>query len=413
VPRPLSVLIKPASSRCNLSCTYCFYLEKQSLYPWQAHPAMTLETFGTFLHQYARLSAPFLSFAWQGGEPTLMGLPWFQEVVQAQLRAAGAQAVLAPNAPWRLSNALQTNGTLLDEAWAEFFHDYRFLIGLSLDGPAEWHDRYRLDRQGRGQHEKVLQALELLRRFRVEFNVLCVVSAANVHRPRELLRYYRKLGVEHLQFIPCVEPAGGHDSSAACPGAFSAYSITPEEYGRFLNELFDAWMEIGFRKVRIRYFDNLLQVLITGQPQLCQLAPSCGYIVLEHNGDCYPCDFFVERQWKLGNIHETTLEEMLNGERFQRFAALKPSLHPACQACRWKALCYGECPRYRIINTGAAEGQLPYFCEAYRQFFAYSHRRLERTAATVARELAASRMLSPGAGGAPGTGRPRADRGFS
>ncbi|MBI3969839.1 MAG: anaerobic sulfatase maturase [Chloroflexi bacterium] len=388
--RPLTVLIKPASSRCNLNCTYCFYLEKQSLYPWRTNPAMTLDTFRTFMDQYARVSSPYLTFAWQGGEPTMMGLRWFQEVVQAQIRAARAHAVLERGRTWELANALQTNGTLLDEEWARFFREYNFLIGLSLDGPPEWHDHYRVDRKGEGQHARVMRALELLRRFGAEFNVLCVVSAANVHRPRELLRYYTKLGIEHLQFIPCVEPQGGHHSGAVGSSdaiEFADYSITAEQYGDFLNGLFDAWMDVGFRKVRIRYFDSLLQMIVAGQPAVCHMAPACGYIVLEHNGDCYPCDFFVETEWKLGNVHETTIEAMLASDRFQQFTAMKPHLHPDCQVCPWRVLCHGECPRYRIIGTGAAEAQLSYFCASYKRFFGHTHKRLARTAETVRRDL--------------------------
>ncbi|HET7769319.1 MAG TPA: anaerobic sulfatase maturase [Chloroflexota bacterium] len=390
--RPTSVLIKPASSRCNLNCTYCFYLEKQALYPWSTNPGMTLETFKIFLDQYARLAAPHLMFAWQGGEPTMMGLDWFKEVVQLQIKAGRTNAALHPGARWEMSNALQTNGTLLDDDWARFFREYQFLIGLSLDGPPEWHDQYRVDRAGRGQHERVLRTLALLKRHGVEFNILCVVSAAIVGRPRELLRYFTKLGIEHLQFIPCVEPAGGHSSCNGGAG-ITEYSVTPEQYGEFLNGLFDAWMDVGFRKLRIRYFDNLLEMLVLGRATTCQLAPSCGYIVLEHNGDCYPCDFFVETPWKLGNVHETPLEEMLTSERFEAFASMKPKLHADCEACRWKALCHGDCPRYRIIGSGSAEHTLPYFCGSFQRFFARSHKRLARTAETVKREAVAAGRL--------------------
>lgn len=388
MPRPVSCLIKPASSRCNLNCTYCFYLEKQAIYPWSTHPAMSLDTFRLFLDQYARLCAPYLTFAWQGGEPTMMGLDWFQQVVEAQIRAGRANAIVRSGAQWQIGNALQTNGTLLNEDWARFFREYNFLIGLSLDGPPEWHDRYRVDRAGAGQHDKVLRAVELLRRFGVEFNILCVVSSANVDRPRELLRYYLRHGLENLQFIPCVEPAGGHSSGAQCTEGpqFTEYSITPQRYGDFLSGLFDVWMDTGFRKVRIRYFDNLLEQMVLGHASVCMLAPACGYVVLEHNGDCYPCDFFVEREWKLGNIHETPLETMLEGERFQAFARMKSALSAQCQSCEWLPLCYGECPRYRFIGNGAAEQQLSYFCPSYKRFFPHAHKRLRRTAEMVARD---------------------------
>jgi uncharacterized protein len=322
----------------------------------------------------------------------MMGLDWFRQVVELQIRAARAKAVLHPGNHWNVANALQTNGTLLNAEWARFFAEHHFLLGLSLDGPPEWHDQYRVDRVGRGQHDRVMAALELLQEHQVEFNVLCVVSAANVGRPRELLRYYRKLGIEHLQFIPCVEPCAGHSSVHGGSG-FTDYSITPEQYGEFLNGLFDAWMDVGFRKMRIRYFDNLIELLVLGHASTCQLAPTCGYIVLEHNGDCYPCDFFVETPWKLGNVHETTLAEMLETYKFRRFALQKSHLHPDCEACRWRALCHGDCPRYRIIASGSAEHQLPYFCQSFRRFFAHSHQRLVRTAETVRREAAASGAL--------------------
>lgn len=390
MPPPISVLIKPASSRCNLNCTYCFYLEKQAIYPWSTNPKLSLDTFRLFLDQYARLCAPYLTFAWQGGEPTMMGLDWFQQVVEAQIRAGRANAVLRPGVQWQIGNALQTNGTLLNEDWARFFHEYRFLIGLSLDGPPEWHDRFRVDRQGAGQHEKVMRAVELLRRHGVEFNILCVVSAANVARPRELLRYYRRHGLDNLQFIPCVEPLAGHasdSSGGAAPDAFAEYSITPAQYGDFLSGLFDAWMDAGYRKVRIRYFDNLIEQIVLGHASVCQLAPSCGYIVLEHNGDCYPCDFFVEGEWKLGNIHEVPLGTMLESARFQAFGRLKPALHDDCRKCEWLSLCYGECPRYRFIGSGAGAEALSYFCPSYKSFFPHVRKRLYRTAETVRRDV--------------------------
>jgi uncharacterized protein len=206
------------------------------------------------------------------------------------------------------------------------------------------------------------------------------------------LRYFQRHGLDNLQFIPCVEPLGGHASHAqseAQPGIgpqFTEYSITPAQYGSFLSGLFDGWMDIGFRKLRIRYFDNLIEQIVLGRASTCQLAQSCGYVVLEHNGDCYPCDFFVEGDWKLGNIHETPLETMLESERFQAFTRLKPALHDACRSCEWLPLCQGECPRYRFIGAGAAERQLSYFCPSYRTFFPHARKRLFRTAETVRRE---------------------------
>ena len=344
--QPLSALIKPTSSRCNLDCAYCFYLEKQALYPWKDHPTLSLDTFEVFLRQYAEVSAPSFSLAWQGGEPTLMGLEFFERAVALEAKVAketsgGRQATVM--------NALQTNGVLVDEDWARFLRDWRFLVGVSIDGPAEVHDRYRRDRAGSPTHDRVMAGIESLRRFGVEFNVLVVVSQANVHAPRETFRWLVGQGFDNLQFIPCVEPAAGASVRA---GGLTPESITPAEYGSFMNGVFDAWLEAGFRKVRVRSLDNLAQMLLGMPSESCQLAESCGYVLLEHNGDIYPCDFFVEGDWLLGNVHETTVAAMLAGERFAAFHRLKGSQHAECRGCRWRPLCQGECPRYRITATG-------------------------------------------------------------
>ena len=377
--QPLSALIKPTSSRCNLDCAYCFYLEKQSLYPWRDHPTLSLDTFEAFLRQYAEVSAPTFSLAWQGGEPTLMGLEFFERAIALEAKVAketsgGRQATVM--------NALQTNGVLLDEDWARFLRDWRFLVGVSIDGPAEAHDRYRRDRAGRPTHDRVMAGVEQLRRFGVEFNVLVVVSNANVAAPRETFRWLVAQGFDNLQFIPCVEPADGVSS---LNGGVTPESITPAEYGRFLNGVFDAWLEAGFRKVRVRSLDNLAQMLLGMPSESCQLAATCGYVLLEHNGDVYPCDFFVERHWRLGNVHEMTISAMLAGERFTAFSRLKGSLNAECRGCRWLSLCQGECPHYRIAATGRAAVERTYFCESYRAFFERSYRQLERVAVTAGR----------------------------
>ncbi|MBI2941853.1 MAG: anaerobic sulfatase maturase [Chloroflexi bacterium] len=380
--RPLSVLVKPTSSRCNLNCTYCFYLDKQAIYPWRDHPKLSLDTFERFMRQYATVSGPTFSFAWQGGEPTLMGLPFFEQVVHTQARVAIEES---HGRPATVANALQTNGTLLDDDWARFFREWNFLIGVSVDGPPEWHDQFRVDALGRGTHDRVMAGIEHLRRCGVDFNVLTVVNHENVQRPRELFHWLVGQGFDNLQFIPCVEPMPGYASVAA--GGLTPYSITPEEYGVFLGELFDAWADHGFRRVRIRSFDNLLQMLLGYPAESCQLAAACGYVVLEHNGDCYPCDFYVETEWKLGNIHETSLAGMLEGERFRTFSQQKRRLHRDCLDCRWRPLCHGECPRYRVTNVGRAEGALPYLCASYRQFYGQSYQRLDRIAVTAGRAL--------------------------
>ncbi len=375
--RPIGVLVKPASSLCNLRCSYCFYLAKQGMYPWERGPRLSLETFERFLTSYLAWNGPQLSFAWQGGEPTLMGLDFYESMLQRQ-------GELAPRA--RVTHALQTNGTLLDRSWAQFLRAHDFLVGVSLDGPPEWHDHYRRDAGDRETHHRVLQGLDHLRGAGVDFNVLTVVQASNVGRPRDLLRYLVRLGLDNLQFIPLAEAAPGSDAIAhggLAPGAIGAAA-----YGDFLCGLFDAWLEAGTERVRIRFFDNAVQMLLGVPAEVCQLAPACGgYVVLEHNGDCYPCDFFVEGDWRLGNIHEMGLEEMLAGERFGHFLTLKPNLPKACLDCRWRPLCHGECPRYRQMSGGDAATSLPHFCGSYRRFYAYAYDRLCGVASEARRRV--------------------------
>ncbi len=385
--RNLSALIKPASSRCNLNCAYCFYLEKADLYPWEGHPALSLETLEAFLRQYMSAFAQPYTFAWQGGEPTLMGLPFFRAAVELEARVAREAN---PRSISHISNAIQTNGTLLDDDWALFFKESNFLVGVSIDGPPEMHDPFRQDRNGRPSHSDVMNGVEHLRRRAVDFNILTVVSTANVEHPEELLRWLVDQEFRDLQFIPLVE-AMPANASAGETGTFLPGSITPEQYGSFLERLFDAWVDTGADSVRIRWFDNLIQLLWGHPAETCEMARQCGmYVVLEHNGDCYPCDFFVEKEWALGNILETPLTKIVDSAMSHRFRRMKSRLHPDCRGCRWLSLCHGECPRYRITNAGSAEGTLPYFCPSLKQFFDARYGALEEVAVTLGRRMGLS-----------------------
>jgi uncharacterized protein len=342
---------------------------------------MSLETLEEFLVQYMSLYDPPFFFMWQGGEPTLMGLSFFQAVVELEAKVA-----LKVKAGQRCSigNAIQTNATLLDDEWVRFLKKWHFFVGVSIDGPLEWHDRYRTDGSGRGSHAKAMSGVTALRRHQVDFNVLVVVNQANVHHPRELLAWLVKCGFYDLQFSPCVElPAG---SPNATEGPVTSESITDNEYASFLNDLFDAWIETGVDRVRIRWFDNLLQMLWGRPSQTCQLAPECGYIVLEYNGDCYPCDFLVEEDRRLGNIHDTALREIVGNAKLATLSQSKGRLHPNCLDCPWRTLCHGECPRYRIINHGKADNTLPYFCQTYKEFYQRNYKRLERAAIHIGRK---------------------------
>ena len=311
-----------------------------------------------------------------------MGLPFYEQATELQMSMARK---LIPGGRPSISNAIQTNATMLNDDWARFFKDRNFLVGVSLDGPPEWHDEYKVDWSDRPTHGRVMDGIESLRRRDVPFNILTVVNRINVERPRELLHWMVDQGFEHLQFIPCVEVAAGQDSAAQ--GGITHESITPQQYGRFLTELFDAWLEIGIEKVRLRWFDNLIQMLWGLPSEACQLARTCGYLVLEHNGDCYPCDFFVEEGMLLGNVHRSSLEQMVKGARFKLFSSAKEQLHSNCTVCPWLTLCYGECPRYRIANVGQAENSLPYFCESFKTFFGQEYTRLEALAVRTSRPL--------------------------
>jgi serine-type anaerobic sulfatase-maturating enzyme len=353
VPRISSLLIKPASAVCNLDCEYCFYLDRAAD-PYSALPGrrMTLETLERLVDTYLFYSYPSSVFAFQGGEPTLAGLPFFEKLIEFQQRhGRGGQSV---------ANALQTNAVLIDKNWCDLFRQYQWLLGVSLDGPEEINDLYRFNKEHRGTWKRVMQSIELLQAGKVEFNILCVLNAANVEKPRELYRFYRKLGVDNVQFIPLAE----FDAQ----GNPLPFTITPEQYGRFLCEVFELWWPER-RKMRIRFFDNLAEALAGQKPGSCTLHETCdSYVVVEYNGDVYPCDFFVESPWKLGNITLDSWGEIARRTRRYAFAAKKTLAHPECQVCEYQSVCHGGCPKFRHGPNRRFE-DLDYFCAAYKMIF--------------------------------------------
>ena len=355
-PRIHSLLIKPASAVCNIDCSYCFYLDRDAD-PYKALPArrMTLETLERLVDSYLFYSYPQSAFAFQGGEPTLAGLPFFEKLVEfQQSRGRNGQAV---------SNSIQTNGLQIDDAWCQFFRQYQWLVGISLDGPEAMHDQYRLNRQGKGTWHQVMKAIETLQKNRVDFNVLCVVNHANVGRPKELYRFFRGLGVEHIQYIPLSEFDG--------LGQPLPFTITPQEYGQFLCETFDAWWP-DRRRIHVRYFENIAEALAGQRPGTCTLHETCdSYVVVEYNGDVYPCDFFVEQNWKLGNVNLDSWPEIARRQRRNQFAAKKTIAHPECLACEYQSLCHGGCPKHRH-DPHRQFDDLDYFCSAYKMIFAKS-----------------------------------------
>jgi uncharacterized protein len=366
-PRITSLLIKPASAVCNLDCAYCFYLDREAD-PYKALPGrrMTEETLERLVDTYLFYSYPNSTFAFQGGEPTLAGLSFFEKLVELQKQyGRNGQNV---------SNSIQTNAILIDKNWCDLFHTYNWLLGVSLDGPEAMHDLYRFNKGGQPTWRKVVNAVELLQAENVEFNILCVLSQANVEKPRELYKFFRELGVDNVQYIPL--------SEFEPDGRPMPFTITPEQYGRFLCETFDAWWP-DRRKMRIRFFDNVAESLAGQKPGSCTLHETCdSYVVVEYNGDVYPCDFFVEKEWKLGNITLDSWSEIARRTRRYSFASKKTLAHAECQVCEYQSICHGGCPKFRHGPHRNFE-DLDYFCSAYKMIFAKSVGPLKREVAKL------------------------------
>ena len=312
------------------------------------------DTLERLVDTYLFYSYPNSTFAFQGGEPTLAGLDFFEKLAKFQQQyGRNGQSV---------ANAMQTNAILLSKSWCDLFREFNWLLGVSVDGPEAMHDLYRLNKGGQGTWRKVIEAVELLQAENVEFNILCVLSQANVEHPRELYRFFvRELGADNIQYIPLAEFDGA--------GNRLPFTITPEQYGRFMCETFDLWWP-DRRKVRIRCFDNLAEALAGQKPGNCTLHETCdSYVVVEYNGDVYPCDFFVEKDWKLGNIELDSWTEIARRSRRFSFAAKKTIAHPECQACEYAGICHGGCPKFRH-GPNRSFDDLDYFCGAYKMLFA-------------------------------------------
>ena len=355
-PRISSLLIKPASAVCNLDCSYCFYLDRDAD-PYKELPKrrMTDETLERLVDTFLFYSYPQSTFAFQGGEPTLAGLPYFEKLIELQKQyGRDGQSV---------SNALQTNAILLDDAWAQFFREYNWLLGVSLDGPEELHDLYRYNKAGRGTWKQVMASVALLQKRKVDFNILCVLSQANVGKARELYAFYKGLGVDNIQFIPL--------SEFDAEGNPLPFTITAEQYGKFLVDLFDLWWP-DRRKMRVRFFDNIAEALAGQKPGSCTMHETCdSYVVVEYNGDVYPCDFFVEKTWKLGNVNADNFGEIARRQRRYSFASKKTLAHPECQVCEYQSICHGGCPKSRHGQHKRFE-DLDHFCQAYKMIYAKS-----------------------------------------
>lgn len=355
VPSTISLLIKPAGPDCNLRCTYCFYRQKSGMFPGVKEHRMKESTLERLVIQGLEAGYDLAMFSWQGGEPTLMGLDFFQRVVDLQ------EAHIRPGQV--VTNALQTNGILLDRKWAEFLRKYNFLVGVSLDGPASLHDHYRRDEKRNGSHARVMQNLRVLLEEGAEVNTLTLVTERNAREPDRVYDFLLETGVKHFQFIPCLEPGPG--------GQPAFYSVSPEDYGYFLCRLFDRWMDSPM-DISIRDFDDLMAMYQGQPPNTCILQPRCGgYLLVEHTGDVFPCDFFVLPKWRLGNLNEASLSELRTSAKLAEFGDQKAMLSDECRSCEWLSFCYGGCLKHRL-SMGGSPSTRTFYCKAYRQLFEHS-----------------------------------------
>jgi uncharacterized protein len=400
-----SLLIKPASADCNLSCRYCFYLDRAGLYPGSRQHRMSEPVLRAVVEKYMATEQSVYGFGWQGGEPTLMGSEFFQLVTGLQAKYGRSGAVV--------SNGLQTNGILIDDRLARHLAEYRFLVGVSLDGPAAIHDRYRKKVGGQGSHADVIRGIRRLESHEVEFNILVLVSDANAGKAREVYDYLCDNGWHFHQYIPCVE--------LDADGRPLPFSLSGEQWGEFLCALFDRWMESGRGqgqdrgqrqkpgpdRVSIRLFDALLARLLDGTCNLCHLGRDCRqYYLVEHNGDVYPCDFFVQSDLRLGNLLEQGWTDLHRSPVYRDFGKRKSAWNPTCSACDFLELCAGDCLKHRGRGSIADSQKLSLLCAGWKRFFAHALPRLESMAEEMKGPRGAKRP--EGAKGAipmPSTGR--------
>ena len=369
--RPLYVMTKPAGAHCNLACDYCYYLEKQKLYQNGEKHVMSDQLTEVFVREY--IQSQFgreVNFTWHGGEPMIRPLSYYKKVVRWQRQYAEGKTIL---------NCLQTNGTLLTPEWCRFLHDEGWLVGISIDGPQNLHDAYRMKRNGAPTWEKVMQGIEMLDRYEVEWNAMAVVNDITAARPLEFYRFFRdELECRYLQFTPVVERIHRHQDGRHLAHvmdgeeyAVAPFSVTPEAWGEFLCTMFDEWYRNDVGEMFVQTFEATLANWAGVTPGVCSLSDWCGHAaVMEHNGDIYCCDHFVFPEYYLGNIRNRGILDMLNSEKQMAFADMKTKGLPAqCHKCQWQFACHGECPRNRFVKTRDGEPGLNYLCEGYRRYF--------------------------------------------
>lgn len=368
--KPLYVMLKPAGAHCNLACKYCYYLEKNKLYPTAQRHLMSDEMLELFTREYIEAQTMNqVLFTWHGGEPLLRSIDFYRKALSLQQKYAGGR---------RIDNVIQTNGTLLTDEWCEFFAQNHWLVGISIDGPQPDHDHYRLTAAGKPSWKKVMQGIKLLKKHGVEWNAMAVVNAYNANHPLEFYRFFKENGCQFLQFTPIVERLTRHEdgrplASLADKNEFSLSeaSVAPEQWGYFLCAIFDEWVRKDVGKIFVEIFDCTLANWMGISPGICAYSKECGHAgVMEHNGDVYSCDHFVFPEYKLGNIRDHSLIDMLYGEQQQEFSRLKHSSLPRqCKECDMEFACHGECPKNRFMKDKYGDSGLNYLCPGYYHYY--------------------------------------------
>ena len=352
--RPLYVMLKPVGAVCNLRCKYCYYLEKQGLYPEIQNYVMSDSTLERFIEQYINSqSMPQVLFTWHGGETLMRNKSFYLRALELQKKYGRGR---------QIDNCIQTNGTLLTDDWCKFFKDHNFLVGVSIDGPQHCHDIYRRTKDNRPSFLQVMRGISLLKKHNVEFNIMGVVNDYNVDYPLEFYNFFKSIDCRYIQFAPIVEKVGGK---------FASYNVPSEKWGDFLIAIFDEWIKTDVGTYYIQYFDSTLANWVGANPGICIMDKTCGQAgVMEFNGDVYSCDHFVYPEYKLGNIFSQTLTEMMYSDRQSKFGTDKHNLLPSqCKECEFLFACNGECPKNRIIKTDSGEEGLNYLCKGYYKFF--------------------------------------------
>lgn len=370
--KPLYVMLKPAGAHCNLACKYCYYLEKNNLYQNSHRHLMSDEMLEQFTREYIEAQTmPQVLFTWHGGEPLMRSIDFYKKALALQKKYAHGK---------QIDNAIQTNGTLLTDEWCEFFAKNHWLVGISIDGPQEYHDHYRMTPAGKPSWEKVMQGISLLKKHRVEWNAMAVVNAYNAEHPLEFYHFFRDNGCQYLQFTPIVERLTEHEDGRTLASLaddreipLADASVTPQQWGNFLCTIFDDWVRHDVGKTFVEIFDCTLANWMGVLPGICAYSKECGHAgVMEHNGDVYSCDHFVFPEYKLGNIREQSLIDMLYGEKQQAFSRLKhTSLPRQCKECDMEFACHGECPKNRFEKDKYGEPGLNYLCQGYYQYYTH------------------------------------------